>query len=75
MEQQPSKFLKLKTANIAAILCIIFSHVCALLLFFVPVPSTNKDLLNFMMGYLLATGMAGAIYYLFNYKKTSEENK
>jgi hypothetical protein len=36
------------------------------------VPSSNKDLINFLAGILFGTGLGGVVYLLYNYRKDGQ---
>ena len=60
--------LKMKTANMLAIIIAICSFIIAFLLFFVEIPKDNKEILIMMIGYLLGTGFSGVVFFLYNFK-------
>ena len=67
------KTLKLKTANVLAVIITALCFVFLFLLLKVEVPASNKDLVNFLSGIMFGTGFGGVIYFLYNFKKTKFE--
>lgn len=63
------KNLKLKTANVLAVIITALCFVFLFLLLKVEVPAPNKDLVNFLSGIMFGTGFGGVIYFLYNFKK------
>jgi hypothetical protein len=63
---------KMKTANIVAFLFVIFCFGFVYLLVYKEVPSSNKDLINFLAGILFGTGLGGVVYWLYNYRKDGQ---
>lgn len=61
---------KMKTANMVAIIYVIFCFIFICLLLFIEVPRENKDLVNFLSGILFSNGIGGIVYFLYNYKKS-----
>jgi TRAP-type C4-dicarboxylate transport system permease small subunit len=64
---------KIKTANLLAIIVVVFIMVFTICLFFLEVPSSNKELMNNMIFVIVA--MNGAISgYLFGTRKPDSED-
>jgi drug/metabolite transporter (DMT)-like permease len=51
----------------------IFSAVIVLLLFFVEIPEENKDVVNFILGVVVGTGLTGVFQYFFGSSKGSKD--
>ena len=50
-----------------------FSCIVVLLLFFVEVPEQNKDVVNFILGIVVGTGLTGMFQYFFGSTKGSKD--
>lgn len=75
--QKPKTYLieKLKTANPASILIIVFCFIFLFTLLFIEVPTNNKDIVNFLAGSFFGYALGGAIKHLFDYKKKEDESQ
>jgi VIT1/CCC1 family predicted Fe2+/Mn2+ transporter len=51
----------------------VFSVVVVLLLFFVSIPKENKDVVNFILGVIVGTGLTGVFNYFFGSSKGSKD--
>ena len=51
----------------------IFSAIIVLLLFFVEIPKENKDVVNFILGVVVGTGLTGIFQYFFGSSKGSKD--
>ena len=74
MTSKKSKWEKMKTANVVSGVIIGLFGVITMLLFFVEIPSGNKDILNTTISFFMGTGVAGVVYYLFGYKKKADDS-
>lgn len=73
MEDQKRNWEKIKTSNAVAVVIVTFCLLFPFSLLIWEVPTANKDIFNFLTGSIFGTGFSGAIYYLFEYKKTKDE--
>lgn len=74
-EQETSiKWYHAKTSNVVALVILIGFFLFGTALFIWPVPAENQQLMTYIVG-LLSTVVGGAIYYLFQYKKTDDKEK
>lgn len=72
MEDLKSRWAKLKTANIVAVIITAFCGAYLISLLFIEVPENNRDIVNFLSGSFFGTALGGVIYFLFNYKKSND---
>jgi hypothetical protein len=74
MEQPNNKLLfeKIKAGNAAAILIIVIAALFLGSLIFTSIPEGNRDFVLILGGAFFAT-LNGAVYFLFNYKKSSND--
>lgn len=68
------KWYHAKTSNIVALCSIIGFFLIIIVLFFVEVPQANQQLMTYLIGSFSTTVIGGAIYYLFQYKKSETNN-
>ena len=50
-----------------------FSALTVLLLFFIEIPDKNRDVINFILGVLVGTGLTGIFNYFFGSSKGSSD--
>ena len=68
------EFRKIKTANLLAIIIVIYILAFTIFLFFFKVPNENKELMNSMV--ILIVAMNGAVSgYLYGTRKQDEDNR
>jgi drug/metabolite transporter (DMT)-like permease len=53
----------------------IFAVAIVLLLFFVEIPEKNKDVVNFILGVVVGTGLTGVFQYFFGSSKGSKDKQ
>lgn len=63
---------KLKTANLISVLIIVFCAIFLIVLLIIPVPESNKDIVNFLSGSFFGSGLGGVVYFMFNYKRKED---
>ena len=73
MQESKSQWEKMKTANAASIIIILFCALFLVALLFLEVPNNNKDIVNFLSGTFFGSCLSAVMFFLFNYKK--KENK
>lgn len=66
--------MKLKTANIVSVIVALMSYCVLFFLMFVEIPNNNRDLFSFLSGFIFSSFVAGAVFYLFNYRKNTTTN-
>lgn len=74
-DEKTIKWYHAKTSNVVALISIIGLFVLILALFFFEVPTNNQQLMTYLVGSFSTTVIGGSIYYLFQYKKDSENKK
>lgn len=54
---------KLKTANLISVLIIVFCAIFLIVLLIIPVPESNKDIVNFLSGSFFGSGLGGVVVW------------
>lgn len=72
-DEKTIKWYHAKTSNVVALISIIGFFLLILALFIFEVPTGNQQLMTYLVGSFSTTVLAGAIYYLFQYKKEPEK--
>lgn len=67
------KWYHAKTSNVVALISIIGFFLLMIALFIWEVPVNNQQLMTYLVGSFSTTVIAGAIYYLFQYKKEDKQ--
>jgi len=70
--QQEDKFSK-RFVYYLAIGVFVFSASVVILLFFVEIPKENRDVVNFILGVVVGTGLTGIFQYFFGSSKGSKD--
>lgn len=66
------KWYHAKTSNVVALIILIGFFLFGVALFIWEVPDKNQQLMTYIVG-LLSTVVGGAIYYLFQFKKSEND--
>jgi drug/metabolite transporter (DMT)-like permease len=67
------KLTKMKASLFVAVFAIIAGFGMLILLLFIEVPNSNKDIFNSSLNFVLGATTAGAVSYLWNYKKPDDK--
>ena len=73
-EIKEHKLEKIKTANVVAVIIVLFCAIFLVALLFINIPDNNRDIVNFLAGTFYSGALGGVIFFFYNFKKDNKEN-
>jgi len=73
-EDKKAIWEKMKASNAVAVVSVACTFIVIAMLFFIEIPSSNKEIFTSIISFVMGTLLSGAVFYLFGYDGGTKKN-